>query len=73
MIYLTFREGRRPDDARVVAATSDPAVVRAALGALLGRLGADLASAAPESPPTNGAGSAHVPPCSCGGARAGNG
>lgn len=68
MIYLTFREGSRPEDAKVVAATSDPLVVRAALGALLKRL--DPALSAPDSPPPNGNG--HAPSCSRGGAHAGS-
>ena len=42
MIYLTFRSGERPEDAKELAATSDPDVVRAAVRALLARLSAPL-------------------------------
>lgn len=42
MIYLTFRSGERPEEAKVLAATSDPLVVMAAVRALLAQLSTPL-------------------------------
>ena len=42
MIYLTFRSGERAEDAKVLAATSDPCVVKAAIQALVARLSTPL-------------------------------